>query len=466
MDQLWACELEHLRAYCDRVLTASEETQNAAAVYFANRPDERQILSVDGDTAIIDIRGTLTNRPSIIGSFLGYASTSYIDIQSAVETIAADDSIKNVRLAVDSPGGNVTGLDETWIALRELSESRSIVAENQGLMASAAYWLATAAQKITASSPAAETGSIGVYMLAIDWSKYDERAGIREIRIVSRNAPLKNPDPATAAGLKAYQERLDALERVFISRVATGRRVAVETVEEKFGRGSLLIAQDPDNSRESALSVGMIDSVSGIAAGAGRRSRTIKAEDSGISGDSEAPPPGAPEPAVDPNSNSHIDKNSENVEIDDNSTKRAALAEPGKDRNMAKLAEITAGDPELRAELDAEIEAAEKRGREAAAPPALALTILTGDGPAYLKDLAAKALRGEATEAELKAAQGAIDALGEKVKTDAAVVETNSDGPAPADPPRIESSDGEIKSNEDYNSEVARFRAAHGMEAN
>lgn len=279
MELLWAVEIEFLRSYCDRVFGASKETEQAAAVFFADREETREILAVDGETATIDIRGTLTNTRSLIGSFLGFKYTSYIDIQNAIETIAADDTIKKVRLIIDSPGGNVTGLDETWLALRELSKDREIVAENHGLMASAAYWLATAAGKILATSPSAETGSIGVYLLYVDFTEYDKKQGIKDIRIVSKNAPLKNPDPAKAEGLKAYQDRLDALERVFISRVAEGRGVSTEKVEKDFGRGAVLVAQDPDPAKPSALSVGMIDSVIGTIGAAGGRKDKRKAEE-------------------------------------------------------------------------------------------------------------------------------------------------------------------------------------------
>ena len=52
MDLLWACELESLRAYCDRVLMASPETEAAAAVAFQTMPAKRQILAVDGGLSL------------------------------------------------------------------------------------------------------------------------------------------------------------------------------------------------------------------------------------------------------------------------------------------------------------------------------------------------------------------------------------------------------------------------------
>lgn len=562
MDLLWACELESLRAYCDRVLIAGPDTEKAAALYFESREVKRQILAVEGDTAILDVRGTLTNRPSPIASFLGFATTSYIDIQEAIDSIAGDDSIKNVRLIIDSPGGNVTGLDETWLAIRELAKKKNVVAENHGLMASAAYWLATAADKIVATSPAAETGSIGVYLLAIDYSKQEEKYGIKEIRIVSKNAPLKNPSPATKEGLRAYQDRLDALERVFISRVAEGRGVTVEKVEKDFGRGALLVAEDPDSSKPDALSVGMIDEVQGAVMarcnGDRRRSESEQTEmfagsppfkdlsvvdrpwDSAAAikrvrtktGSTEKPASGykaaffwydsakeedfggyklpfvdvvdgklvavrkgvfaakgamagarGNKPAIPASDvaavNSHIDKYVKKIEKEDKEKKQGKSAAAGtnrKDHPGMKYTDLQAGDPELFEEIQGLLTAAKNEGKEEGKSEAkeahsaavkIAEPVLTGDSLAYIKKLAVQVLQGEATEKELEAARAGYDAAAEALKGQQAQTETVDQGGTHSENSQVTPTEnGEIKSEDDHNSEVARFRNLRGQEAN
>lgn len=567
MDPIWACELEYLRNYCDRVLMADPETEQSAIAFFMENPQERQILAVDGDTATIEIRGTLTNKPSFVGRFLGFVTTSYTDLQAAIEAIQADDSVKNVRLVVDSPGGNLTGLDETWMALRELAKSRAVVAENHGLMASAAYWLATAADRIVATSPAAETGSIGVYMLATDYSKMDAARGIKDIRIVSKNAPLKNPDPATAEGLKAYQARLDAIERVFISRVAEGRGISTEKVEKDFGRGAVLIASDPDASKPSALSVGMIDGV----VGAGRKNRWWSSSgqagaeagdfDPELQGEagSTVPVAGTPPfkdfpivdrpwdsaaavkrvrtktgsqekptasyrqaffwfdpantenfgayklpfvdvvdgqlkavrraifaakgamagargqkpdiPAADVGAvNAHIDRYVKKIEKEDKEKQAATTATAvshGKGQNM-KFADLAASDPELHAEITEMIAVAKTEGKNSALELiATVKPVLTGDSPAYIKDLALKVLAGEATESELKIAREAYDLASEAAKQAAAQAETDHQGATPAPGPEAGGTgDGEVKTEDDHHAAVARLKAARGQEAN
>lgn len=547
MDQIWLCELEALRIYCDKVLKASEETEKAAAIAFAEERESPNILSIAGETARIEINGTLSNRPSIIGRLFGFGATSYRDIQAAIETIAGDERVKTVRLLIDSPGGGLTGLDEVWIALRELGKTKMIVAENRGLMASAAYWIASAAHKIVATSPAAETGSIGIYALFIDWTEADKKMGIKEIRIVSKNAPEKNPDLATPAGLKSFQTRLDAIERVFIDRIAAGRGISVDTVARDFGRGGVLIAEDPDSSQPSALSVGMIDAVI-AGSGKGKKDDKRTEEDGEIvagsppfknlaivdkpwdadaaikrvrtkTGSTEKPTAGYKSaffwydpkkvddfggyklPFVDVDGgalkavrrgvfaakgamagarggvkiptedraavNSHIDKYVKKIEKEDEKKKSTAVAPKPKGEKMAKLADLVAEDTELAAEIET-LKATEKKvgSDEYAARVAAATPILTGEYPKFLKEKAVALLKGETTAAELAGAVSAYDAMEEKRKADLAAAESKGQGDIqPAPPPPGPTVDGEIKNEEDFNAQVARFRASQGQEA-
>jgi ClpP class serine protease len=546
MDQIWLCELEALRVYCDKVLKASDETVKAAAFAFADETEAPSILSVDGETATIEITGTLRNRPSILSRFFGLGSTTYGEIMEAIGAVSENEAVKTVRLAVDSPGGGVTGLDEIWIALRDLGKKKRIVAENRGMMASAAYWIASAAHEIVATSPVAETGSIGVYLLWIDYTEADKKAGIKEIDIVSKNAPEKAPDAATPGGLKTIQERLNAIERVFIDRVAVGRDVTREKVEQDFGRGGLLIAKDPDSEKPSALSVGMIDSVvSGpggssagasaedeIAAGATsfkdlpvidkpwdataaiKRVRTktgstekpsasyknaffwydaadsenfgayklpfvdvdggqLKAVRRGVfaaKGAMAGARGGVKIPASDRAAvNSHIDKYEKKIEKQDQEKKTAAAVNKNEGENMT-FAELKAQHPELAAEIERMIAEAREAGAaeakaEIEARNKATAPILAGEYPDKVKEIARGVLSGDNTEAELRAAVDTYDAVKESLKGEQAEGESAGQGDTPPVPPASGEGDGEIRSEEDHNAAVARFRQSQGLEA-
>lgn len=78
---------------------------------------------------------------------------------------------------MDSPGGGVGGVPEAFAALAAVRGRKPTVALSNPLMASAAYWLASAADQIVAS-PSALTGSVGVYHLHEDYSRAADAVGV------------------------------------------------------------------------------------------------------------------------------------------------------------------------------------------------------------------------------------------------------------------------------------------------
>ena len=65
-------------------------------------------------------------------------------------------------------------------------------------------------------------------------------------------SPNKRPDISTKEGKKVITAELDDLAEVFISTVATNRKVSEDTVLSKFGKGGILVGQ-------KAISAGMAD---------------------------------------------------------------------------------------------------------------------------------------------------------------------------------------------------------------
>lgn len=261
MNQIFAAEKTFILEYLNKTINATAEEVQTAFDMFESKelPD---ILSIEGDTAIIKIEGILSkNGPSWIARFFGFGGTAYTDIIESIEAIKDNEQIKNVILQMNTPGGGINGVDEVYIGIKNLAKTKTVTAENHGLLASAGYWIASAASKIIAIGPAVETGSIGVIITTIDDTEWLKDMGLKRVRIVSENAPKKAPDISKKSGLNILQDRVDALERIFIKRIADGRKLTEEHVREKFGRGAVMIADDPDESKEDALNVKMIDSV-------------------------------------------------------------------------------------------------------------------------------------------------------------------------------------------------------------
>jgi capsid assembly protease len=249
--QYWAME--------ENALESLLATAHAAkGVQVVASPKSRPPVSISKGVATIEIKGVLTPKglPPILKLF-GVDGTSYKDISEWASLLEASDDIERVILDVDSPGGMVSGVHSAWEALRSLAAKKPVTAVNNGLMASAAYWLASTAHEILAAAPTALTGSIGVAVAMVDKTKRDEKEGVRHVVLTSKNAPLKRPDLATEEGLKSIQNRIDALERIMVEQIARGRGVPIEVVREKYGRGDVLVAKDPEGM--DALHAGLID---------------------------------------------------------------------------------------------------------------------------------------------------------------------------------------------------------------
>lgn len=208
-------------------------------------------VTMRGDTAIIPIAGTLFRHAEMFDQVS--AARSYTAIRKDFEAALENDNVKAIVFDVDSPGGEVHGASELSRAIFSARGRKSITAYVSGVCASAAYWIASAADTIVAD-PTAMVGSIGVRTMMTDDSKRDEAQGIKEYNIVSTQSPKKIVDPASSADRARVQEGLTQMAQVFVSDVARNRSTDEETVLADYGQGDVLIG-------EHAVNAGLIDSL-------------------------------------------------------------------------------------------------------------------------------------------------------------------------------------------------------------
>ena len=237
IDNLFACTEDYLRANIKSFFS------------FDRRSSLDEIMTIDNNTIRISITGGLTNHEYNL----------YLDALA----LAEDDQITRVEMYVNSPGGVIGKADLVWQAVKVVSAMKPVIAYNTGIMASAAYWIASAATEIIAVSPTVMTGSLGVQYVEFDITKRMEALGLNEIVITSSNAKYKNVSAITDAGKSLVQQRVDAIERVLLSRVSEGRNIALDYVVNNYGQGDIFIAYDPERMSKDALNRGMIDTVQG-----------------------------------------------------------------------------------------------------------------------------------------------------------------------------------------------------------
>jgi len=202
-----------------------------------------EVLSVVGDVAQISIKGVLTRSPSWMASMFGGGNTTYPDIIQALASAEADPKIKTIRLAIDSPGGEVAGLFD---AVDALQAAKKHIVANFDLAASAAYALAAQADQLFANSRASMAGSIGIVQsFYVDANHVD---------VTSSDAPNKRPDVTTEEGKAVVQAQLDGIHTLFVDAIAEGRGVTAKKVNTDFGRGGMMIAAE-------AIEAGLIDGI-------------------------------------------------------------------------------------------------------------------------------------------------------------------------------------------------------------
>lgn len=206
-----------------------------------NRLQYSRTVQVRDGTAIIPVTGPIFRYANIFSAISGATSTQVLatDFRAALD----DPTVRDIVFEFNSPGGAVEGINELGDMVFEArSEGRRIIAYAGGNMASAAYWIGSAADEIVAS-PTAVVGSIGAIMTLTDSSGRDARAGVRTLQIVSSQSPDKVVDPYQDAGRAKLQKIVDDLAAVFVSTVARNRDVEVETVLSDFGGGGVMVGQ-------------------------------------------------------------------------------------------------------------------------------------------------------------------------------------------------------------------------------
>lgn len=234
---LAVAEREALDSDLARAIRAERDGRPSALALRDGRPlDGARYASVRDGVAIVPITGPIFRRANLLTEYSGGTATGLLaqDVRAALD----DPAVGAVLLVVDSPGGEVTGIHELANAIHAGREAKPVVAYVEGMGASAAYWLASAAGEVVADATAA-LGSIGAVMAVRDPAKTTSR----EIEIVSSQSPRKRPDVTTEAGRGQLQQVVDDLAAVFVAGVARNRGVDAATVLDRYGRGGVLIGQ-------------------------------------------------------------------------------------------------------------------------------------------------------------------------------------------------------------------------------
>jgi hypothetical protein len=136
-------------------------------------------IAEDG-TGVIPIVGPIGKGLAPIERMTGAVDVN--DIADTIDEYCMNPQVTRIAFQVSSPGGTVTGVEELANKVRNISKPTMAYTDSE--MASAAYWVASAADKVVAS-PSSTVGSIGVYMTIADMTEMAKAQGIKMVVIKS-----------------------------------------------------------------------------------------------------------------------------------------------------------------------------------------------------------------------------------------------------------------------------------------
>lgn len=181
--------------------------------------------------AVIPVRGTLMKRNSWMSAVSGLSS--YAGVRSAASRAMSDPQVKGVLFDIDSPGGTTHGAFEASDMLYGLRGIKPMWASANDLAASAAYALASAADRVFVTRTGG-VGSVGVFALHADMSAADEQAGLKFTYIFAGEKKVEgNPHEPLSKSAKAdIQVEVDREYDIFVAAVARNRGFAGADVKK------------------------------------------------------------------------------------------------------------------------------------------------------------------------------------------------------------------------------------------
>lgn len=226
---------------------SAEEIQ--ARINGAVPPQNTQVNSV----AVMRVFGTIAPRTNMLTNMSGGTTAEALGKQFT--DLVNDPQVSAIVLDVNSPGGQVGGIEELSKKIFDARGTKPIVAVANHLMASAAYWIGTAADEIVVT-PSGEVGSIGVFAAHQDISAQLEKEGIKVslIKAGKYKAEANPYEPLSEEARAAIQENVSDIYGSFIDAVARNRGVKPAAVRTGFGEGRVVSAKQ-------AIELGMADRI-------------------------------------------------------------------------------------------------------------------------------------------------------------------------------------------------------------
>lgn len=197
----------------------------------ARQPIETRGYDVEFGVAQIELEGTLVQKNYALRPESGM--TGYDGIRQNFVEAMNDDRVRAIMLNIDSPGGEVAGCRDLAEMIYSARGHKPIWAILNESAFSAAYWIASACDRITVPLTGG-TGSIGVVWMHCDFSQALSAAGIK-VTFVKRGTRKVDgaPEiPLSEEALARFQTEIDTVGEIFEGAVARNRGLSAGKIRD------------------------------------------------------------------------------------------------------------------------------------------------------------------------------------------------------------------------------------------
>ena len=229
------------------LISASTEIENATHNRGVLEEDENELeddmYEVEGSTAVVPVYGKMFPRSNMMTQLSGGVSTR--KLSKTFDEIEDREDLNRMLMVFDSPGGSVQGLTNAARKVRQMDTETVTFAE--GLMASAAYFVGSAADQVIAS-PDSMVGAIGSVATIVSYADKYEEEGIQVevVRSAEKKAKPNPSEPIDEDSVKEVQRLVNSAHNQFVSQVAINRNLSEETVNT-MADGSVISGSEAED---------------------------------------------------------------------------------------------------------------------------------------------------------------------------------------------------------------------------
>jgi ClpP class serine protease len=245
---LWLMEESHVRQILDIIERPRSSDEIRAVEAQLGRPlDNSRTTTMRGSVAVIPITGPIFRYANLFTMLSGATSTEALSLDFAAAM--RDPAVEAMLLNIDSPGGEATGINELGDMIASARSSKPVWAYIEGYGASAAYWLASPAERIVMDATAAarlDRRGDGRARPDQGQGRPDRVCHQPVAKQAARPDDRARQDAAADAG-RRHGQRVCRQGRAH-------RGVSAEHVLERFGAGGMLVGR-------AAVDAGLADAL-------------------------------------------------------------------------------------------------------------------------------------------------------------------------------------------------------------